>query len=118
MRSPLRSSILPAMKRPSSLALRWPWTAVTQPASAWIRQRERGSWAVPVERDVLARARRPLELVAEGIHGADGRLAPRDELTAGARLATRRVRELRILSRQARRPRQRLCPGLHFSRNL
>src|SRR5262245_6071771 len=77
-----------------------------------------GSGAGPVEGDVLARIRRPLELIAECIHGADRRLAPSYELWAGSCLAARRVHELRILSWQARRSRQRLCPRLHLSRDL
>src|SRR5215831_4507430 len=74
--------------------------------------------ASPVERDVLARIRRPLELVAERIHGADRRLAPSYELRAGSCLAAGRVRELRILSRQARRSGQRLRPRLHLARDF
>src|SRR5262245_15426302 len=64
----------------------------------------------PVERNVLARVRRPLELVAECIHAADGGLAPRDELWPRPRLAARGVHELRILARPAGRPGQGLRP--------
>src|SRR5215468_2874358 len=76
------------------------------------------SRAGPVERDVFARIRRPLELVAKRIHGADRRLAPGYEQWAGSCLGAWRVHELRILSRQARRARQRLRPRLHLSRDL
>src|SRR5207245_6065735 len=79
---------------------------------------EHRSWARPVERDVLARIRRPLELVAERIHGTDRGLAPGHQLRTGPRLTAGRVHELRICPRQARRPRQRFRPGLHLSRDL
>src|SRR5262245_64080642 len=76
------------------------------------------SRAGPVERDVLAGIRRPLELVAERIHGADRRLAPGDELWAGSGLGAWRVHELRILPGRTRRSRQRLRPRLYLSRDF
>src|SRR5262249_19523390 len=54
----------------------------------------------------------------ERIHGADRRLAPCHELCSGSRLASGCVHELRIFARQAGRPRQRLRPGSHLSRDL
>src|SRR6516165_6311984 len=71
----------------------------------------------PVERDVLARIRRPLEFVAECIDGTDRRFAPGHELS-GSGLGTRRVHQLRIFSRQAGRAGQGLSPGLHFAGDL
>src|SRR5215468_950920 len=76
------------------------------------------SRAGPVERNVLARVRCPLELVAKRIHGADRRLAPGYELWAGSCLGAWRVHELRILPWQTRWSRQRLRPRLHLSRDL
>ena len=74
-------------------------------------------WTGPVEWDVFARIRRPLELVAERIDGTDRRFAPSHELS-GSGLGARRVHELRIFSRQARRAAQGRGPGLHFAGDL
>src|SRR5262249_35158945 len=71
----------------------------------------------PVERNVLARVHRPFELEAERIDRTDRRLAPGHDL-AGTRLGAGRVHELRILSRQARRPGQGLGPTLHLAGDL
>src|SRR5262245_44430835 len=76
------------------------------------------SWTSPIERNVLARIRSPLEFVAERIHGADRRLAPSHELRAGSRLRAGCVHELRIFSRRARWPGQRFRPGFCLSGNL
>src|SRR5262245_1699214 len=71
----------------------------------------------PVERDVLARIRRPLKLEAERIDGADRCFAPSHELS-GPGLGARRVHELRIFSRRARRAGQGFGPGLHLAGDL
>ena len=71
----------------------------------------------PVERDVLARIRRPLKLIAERIDGTDRRFAPGHELS-GSGLGARRVNELWIFSRQTCRAGQGLGPRLHFAGDL
>src|ERR1700758_1364787 len=86
--------------------------------SPYASQHRGPSWTSPVERNVLARVRCPLEVVAERIHGADGRFTPGHELRAGSSLRPGRVHELRIFTRRARWPGQRLRPGFHLSGNL
>src|SRR6266404_5652980 len=87
-------------------------------AAPLMREKRRvPSWTRPVERDVFARIGRPLKLEGERIDGTDRRFAPSHELP-GSGLGTRRVHELRIFSRQARRAGQGLGPGLHFAGNL
>src|SRR5262245_54680476 len=71
----------------------------------------------PVERDVLARICRPLELIAECVDGTDDRFTPGHELSRSC-LGARRVHQLRIFSWQTRRASQRLGPGLHLARDL
>src|SRR5262245_60852990 len=75
------------------------------------------SWTGPVERDVLARIRRPLKLEAERVDGTDDRFAPGHELSRPG-LGARRVHQLRIFSRQTCRAGQSLGPGLHFAGDL
>src|SRR5512136_1041571 len=71
----------------------------------------------PVEWNVLARIGRPLKLEVERIDGTDRRFAPGHGLS-GSSLRARRVHELRIFSRQARRTGQSLGPGYHFAGDL
>src|SRR5437667_912769 len=66
----------------------------------------------PVERDVLGRIQRVLELKAVRVDRQDRRLAPGDKLRPGARFAAWSVHQLRILPRQAGGPDDRLGPGL------
>src|SRR6516164_2619307 len=75
------------------------------------------SRAGPVERNVLARIGRPLELVAKGIDRADCRFAPGHDLT-GSGLGAGRVDQLRIFPGQACRSGQRLGPGLDLAGDL
>jgi hypothetical protein len=75
------------------------------------------SWPSPIEWNVFARIRRPLEFEAERIHATHDRLTPGHKLS-GSGLRTRRVYELRIFSRQACRASQGLGPRLHFARDL
>src|SRR5262252_6599486 len=65
---------------------------------------ERGetSWTGPVERDVLARIRRPLKLEAERVDGTDRRFAPGHELSRpgfGARRVCRAAEAARTHAR-------------------
>src|SRR3989454_10076971 len=107
--------------RYGSSAISSPARAALPPSVAPIlpssRQGHR-SRASPVERNVLAGTRRPLEFVTKRVDGTDRRLAPGYELWAGSCLGAWRVHELRILSRQACRSRQRLCPGLDLPGDL
>src|ERR1700676_1779964 len=88
-------------------------TMVTSAASSISRSR-----AGPVERDVLARIGRPLEVVAERLDRADRRFAPGQELRAGAGFAARRVHHLRVFAGVAGRPGQRVRPGLDLADDL
>src|SRR6267143_3450037 len=76
------------------------------------------SRARPVEGNVLARVRRPLPFVAEGVDGADRRLPPRHPLCARPGLAAGCIHELWIRARQTRRPCQSLGPRLDLSGDL
>src|SRR5262249_25213035 len=72
----------------------------------------------PVEGDVLARARRPLERVAERVHRAERRLPPSHELRSGPGLTARRIHELWVLAGQTRRPGQGFCPRFDLPGDL
>src|SRR6185503_15271626 len=71
----------------------------------------------PVKWNVFARVRRPAELVAKRINRTVDRFSPGDDLSRPG-LGARRIDELRIFVRRARRPGQRLGPGLDLAGNL
>ena len=75
------------------------------------------SWTGPIERNVLARIRRPLKLVAESIDGTVRRLAPSNDLPWPG-LGAWSVHELRIFIRYARRAGQDLSLGFDFTSDL
>src|SRR2546426_1474930 len=86
IRRPPRSTLFPyttlfrsAPRRDSATACPSPRRSC--PCCSW-RSRAR-----PVEGNVLARVRRPLPFVAEGVNGADRRLPPRHQLCARPGLA-------------------------------
>src|SRR5580704_2745732 len=76
------------------------------------------SGAFPVERDVLGRIERVVELEAMRVDRKDRRLAPGDQLRTGAGLAARRVDQLRILAGRAGGTADRLGPGLDLADDL
>src|SRR5262249_44747392 len=83
----------------------------------WPRLRLRGTapdrlGSEAVERDVLGRIQRVLELETVPVNREDCRLAPGDKLRPGAGFAARSVDQLRIFPRRAGRPNDRLGPGL------
>src|SRR5258708_29011822 len=69
----------------------------------------------PVERDVLSRIERVVELEAMRVDRENRRLAPGHELRSGAGLTARRVDELRILPRRAGRAADGLGPALSLA---
>src|SRR5262252_11084963 len=72
----------------------------------------------PVERDVLGRIQRVLELEAVRVNREDRRLSPGDKLRPGAGFAAWSIHQLRILPGQAGRSDDRLGPGLELADDL
>jgi hypothetical protein len=72
----------------------------------------------PVERDVLGRIQRVVELEAVRVDREDRRFAPGDKLRPGAGFAAWRIHQLRILPGRAGRPDDRLGPGLEPADDL
>src|SRR5260370_22943247 len=86
-----------------------------------VRLRGRGSdrlGSAPVERDVLGRIQRVLELEAVRVDRENRRLRPGAELRSGPGFAAGRVHQLRILPGRARRSADRLGPGLALADDL
>src|SRR3989454_738276 len=117
IRRPPRSTLFPyttlfrsAPRRDSATACPSPRRSC--PCCSW-RSRAR-----PVEGNVLARVRRPLPFVVEGVNGADRRLPPRHPLCARPGLAAGCIHELWIRAWQTRRPCQSLGPRLDLSGDL